>query len=210
MTEQATTPARPTRDGAEVRFTTHDADAAGEHFAEIRDLYAEVFAEPPHSEGPAEFDLFATRWWPSQISKPGFQMVRADHPTEGLVGATYGYHLSPDTTWWQGALEPIEDTEEWPGRTAAIIEMMVRQPWRQYGLATAMHDEFLAAQSGVERVTLLVRADNQPARRAYQRWGYQLVGRIRPARTAPVYEAMRRDLRDPRHQSPPAARGGLI
>lgn len=193
MTEPEPTLSRPRRVDPGVQFSTYDAVQTDEHRGEISDLYAEVFAEPPHSEGPAEFELFATRWWPSQITQPGFRLVRADHPIDGLIGATYGYHLSPDTKWWQGALEPIEHTHEWPGRTAAIIEMMVRRPWREHGIATRMHDHFLT-QQGVERVTLLVRADNHPARRAYQRWGYQKIGRIQPARTAPVYDAMLRNL----------------
>lgn len=176
----------------QLRITAIPDASVDRHTQGLTDLYSEVFAEPPHSEGPEEFERFATRWWPSQRQQPGFQLVLAEHLTDGLVGASYGYHLTPDTQWWSGALTPIEDTTEWQGRTFAIIEMMVRRPWRRRGIAQAMHTALLKAAGPAERATLLVRPDNAPARRAYEQWGYRFVGQIRPGRTSPVYDAMLR------------------
>lgn len=175
--------------------TSYDADAAQELFPIVERLYQEVFAEPPHSEGPEEFELFATRWWPKQSAQPGFQLVVATVDDEP-VGCTYGHRLPPDTTWWKGAVEPLpaDLTEEHDGRTAAIIEMMVRSPYRRRGVAAAMHTAFRNSRDE-ERITLTVRPDNEPAQRGYAAWGYRKVGQIRPARRAPIYDAMVLNLR---------------
>ena len=41
-----------------------------------------------------------------------------------------------------------------------------------------------------ERVTLLVKPDNEPARRAYEKWGYTHVGRIQPFADGPTFDSM--------------------
>jgi hypothetical protein len=38
--------------------------------------------------------------------------------------------------------------------------------------------------------TLTCIVDNEPARSAYPRWGYQVIGRIKHAPDSPVYDAM--------------------
>lgn len=179
---------------ADLKLTSYDAEAAQQQFPVVDALYQEVFAEPPHNEGPEEFRLFATRWWPKQSAQPEFQLVIATVDGEP-VGCTYGHRLAADTTWWKGAVEPlpVEITEEHEGRTAAIIEMMVQAPFRRRGVAAAMHRAFCEGRTE-ERVTLTVRPDNHPAHRGYEKWGYRQVGQIRPARRAPVYDAMILDL----------------
>ena len=182
---------------SDLTLTTYDADAAQEQFPVIEALYQEVFAEPPHGEGPEEFELFATRWWPKQSAQPGFLLVVATVGGEP-VGCTYGHRLLTDTNWWKGTVEPLPEavTEEHDARTAALIEMMLRSPYRRAGVAAAMHEAFRDGRDE-ERITLTVRPDNNPAQRAYSGWGYRKVGRIRPARRAPIYDAMVLDLRDP-------------
>lgn len=174
----------------DLTLTNYDADGAKARFEIVRGLYEEVFAEPPHSEGPDEFRLFATRWWPKQVATPRFQLTMAIEAGEP-VGCMYGHRLPLDTNWWDGALEPLPDdlTTEHEGRTAAIFEMMVRRLYRRRGVAAAMHDHFLASRSE-ERATLLVQPENEPARRAYEKWGYRKVGQVKPARKAPVFDAM--------------------
>lgn len=182
---------------SDIVITSYDAEAAQQQqFPVVEALYHEVFAEPPHSEGPEEFELFATRWWPKQSAQPGFQLVVATLGGEP-VGCTYGHRLPTDTTWWKGAVEPLPEvlTEEHEGRTAAIIEMMVRSTYRRCGVAAAMHEAFRDSRDE-ERITLTVRPDNDPARRAYSEWRYRKGGQIRPARRAPVYDAMVLNLRE--------------
>lgn len=181
---------------SDLVITSYDADAAQQQFPVVEALYQEVFAEPPHSEGPDEFELFATRWWPKHSAQPGFLLVVATVGGEP-VGCTYGHRLATDTTWWRGAVEPLPDdlTDEHDGRTAALIEMMVRSPYRRRGVAAAMHEAFRNGRDE-ERITLTVRPDNDPARRAYSEWGYRKVGQIRPARRAPIYDAVVLNLRE--------------
>ncbi|MGH3972362.1 MAG: GNAT family N-acetyltransferase [Pseudonocardiaceae bacterium] len=179
---------------ADLTLTSYDADTAQQQFPVVEALYQEVFAEPPHSEGAEEFELFATRWWPKQSAQPEFQLIVATLGDEP-VGCTYGHRLPPDTAWWKGAVEPLPEdlTEEYEGRTAALIEMMIRSDYRRRGIAAALHRAFCESRAE-QRVTLTVRPDNDPARAGYAKWGYRKVGQIRPARRAPVYDAMILDL----------------
>ncbi len=72
-----------------------------------------------------------------------------------------------------------------------MIELAVRAPWRRQGYAAQLHAHLIAGLSE-ERLTLLVRPDAEPARRAYTAWGYERVGQIQPFEDGPVYDAMLR------------------
>jgi hypothetical protein len=48
----------------------------------------------------------------------------------------------------------------------------------------------------VERVTLLVRAENTAAYTAYISWGFSVIGQIQPFDDSPLYEAMMREMGD--------------
>lgn len=175
---------------ADLTLSHYDAASAQQQFPLVQALYEDVFAEPPHNEGPEQFHLFATRWWPKQSAAPEFQLIVATLGDEP-VGCTYGHRLPPDTTWWDGAVDPLPEdlTTETDGRTAAIIEMMVRSSYRRRGVAAAMHAAFREHRTE-ERLTLTVHPDNVAARTGYLKWGYEQVGQIRPARRAPVLDAM--------------------
>jgi hypothetical protein len=47
----------------------------------------------------------------------------------------------------------------------------------------------------VERVTLLVRAENTAAYIAYISWGFYVIGQMQPFGDSPLYEAMVREVR---------------
>jgi GNAT superfamily N-acetyltransferase len=153
-------------------------------------VYAEVYAEAPYLEGPAEVEDFA-RSWPARVAAPGFRLVLASD--EGhVVGFAFGHGLRPDTGWWSGALEPLEvDTAEWPGRTFAVIELAVLAGRRRQGLGRRLHSALLAGVEA-ERVTLAVRPEPETAhaRAMYERWAYRRVGQVRPGPGLPVYDVM--------------------
>jgi GNAT superfamily N-acetyltransferase len=161
-------------------------------------VYAEVYAEPPYCEDVADVADFI-RSWERRCVAPGLRVVLArDGGTGDVVGFVFGHELTADTRWWQGALEPLAvDTTERPGRTFAVIEMAVCTPYRRQGVAARMHAALLSGAK-TERVTLLVRPEREaaPARTAYEHWGYQKVGRIRPWQGAPVYDALVADRSD--------------
>lgn len=166
------------------RAARHSLDA-------VCPVYAEVYAEPPYFEDAADVAEFAAGW-ERRASAPGFRLVlaRSDRQT---VGFTFGHDLTPGTRWWDGALTPLPEglTDEWPGRTFAIIELAVRQPHRRQGIGRRLYDQLLEGVQ-TERVTLLMRPETEaaPASAAYASWGYRKVGQLRPGPTLPVYDAM--------------------
>lgn len=172
----------------------HGPSTAAAQLDTVSDLYAAAFFPPPHNQGPIELQRMIDAW-PRRLEAPGFRLVVAEHDGEA-VGCIYGHQLLADTRWWDGALEslPEEVTTEHAGRTLAIIDMMVRERWRRRGVAQALHAHLLTGRLE-ERVTLLVDPINDPARRAYEKWDYQLVGRIQPFSDSPKFQAMVKQLR---------------
>jgi GNAT superfamily N-acetyltransferase len=172
-------------------FTTYGAEQSPESFDIVRAIYSEVYAEAPYHEGPTDFDDFAQSL-PHRARAAGFRIVVATVRGES-VGFALGHQLSAGTKWWSRALAPLPDdlTREWPGRTFAVIELAVRAPWRRQGYAAQLHAHLTAGLKD-ERLTLLVRPDAEPARRAYEAWGYQKVAQIQPFEDGPIYDAMLR------------------
>lgn len=172
-----------------IRIRSYDAAEAASKLDIVRELYIDVFFTPPHNKGPLELGRMIDAW-PRRLTAPGFRLVVAEHE-QGPMGCVYGHQLAATTAWWDGALAPLPEgvAAEQPGRTIAIIDMLVREGWRRRGLAEAMHDALLANRSE-ERVTLLVKPENTPARRAYEKWGYRQVGRIQPFPDAAVFDSM--------------------
>jgi GNAT superfamily N-acetyltransferase len=172
-----------------VVLHVHGPATAADQLDTVADLYAVAFFPPPHNQGPTELARMVEAW-PRRLTAPGFRLVVAEHGGQA-IGCIYGHQLLPGTKWWEGALEPLPEnlTSERDGRTLAIIDMMVRDPWRRRGLAQALHGHLLVGRTE-ERVTLLVDPINEPARRAYRKWGYELVGRLQPFPDSPKFEAM--------------------
>jgi GNAT superfamily N-acetyltransferase len=122
---------------------------------------------------------------------PGFSLCTATHPTGEPVGLAFGYPLPPGSRWWNGLLTPAPDefTTEDGHRTFAINEIMVVQPLRRHGIATALHRQLLTGRPET-RATLLVEPDNHPARNAYLHWGWQHIGVLKPFPDSPTYDSM--------------------
>ncbi|MBV9012171.1 MAG: GNAT family N-acetyltransferase [Pseudonocardiales bacterium] len=187
----------------QLTFTIYGTDTALAQGDAVRDLYAEIYAEPPYHEGPAEVKDFASGWHHT-IDQRNFRLVIARRAGEP-IGFAFGFPLRTGTTWWNGALTPLSDeiTTEYPGRTFAIIELAVRRPYRQQGIGRQLHT-YLTAGLSEERITLLVRPEAPAPQQAYLSWGYQPVGRIQPFPDAPIYDAMIKQLVSPT-TAPPRA-----
>lgn len=142
----------------------------------VSDVYSEAFS---HDQTADQGLTWLVDAWPRRLTANGFRLVLAEREG-GVVGAVYGHQLMSDK-WWDNLLDPLPAgmTQEHPGRTVAIIDMMVRPSWRRHGIAEVMHTHLLAA-GAEERATLLVEPTNSPARNAYSKWGYQRVSRIVP------------------------------
>jgi ribosomal protein S18 acetylase RimI-like enzyme len=158
-------------------------------------IYGQVYQEPPYCEGSDDVADFVGSL-PRRAAQPDFHLVVIFAGDEA-VGFAFGHQLPRNTKWWNGSLTPLPETitRETAGRTFAIIELAVLEPYRRRGFARALHQALRAGRTE-ERLTLLVRPEATPARTAYENWGYVRVGSIRPWPTAPVYDAMILDIGD--------------
>jgi GNAT superfamily N-acetyltransferase len=159
-------------------FTVLNGEQASARLDELAGLYAEVYAEPPYEWGEDHVALFRERF-EVQRRQAGFRLVTARADGQ-LVGLAFGVTLLPTTPWWQNLVVPLpeEITTERPGRTFAVVEMLVRAPWRRQHIAQKMH-QLLLQDRPEERATLTVLPEAEPAKAAYRQWGWQTVGRKR-------------------------------
>jgi GNAT superfamily N-acetyltransferase len=174
---------------AKIAYTHHDAaSAAGIFDSVIIPVYeashADVISDPFYSAG-----RFAERVR-SYMRAPGFGLVAAlagDRP----AGQAFGYTLQPGARWWSGLATAVPDgfTDETGHRTFALNELMVAPEWQRRGIARALHDELLRHRAE-ERATLLVRADNEPARTAYAHWGWTKAATLQPFPDSPLFDAL--------------------
>jgi hypothetical protein len=172
-----------------VTFRLLDGEQAGAHEADLQALHAEVYAGPPYlrDEDPAEF----ARRFRVQRRQPGF--VLAEARSGGyLVGYAAGMPLRPSTSWWRDLTTrlPGEVTTEHPGRTFALIDLLVRASWRRQHIGEALHGLVLSGRPE-ERATLAVLPAAAPAQSAFQSWGWRKVARRRdPEPGSPVSDVL--------------------
>jgi ribosomal protein S18 acetylase RimI-like enzyme len=164
----------------EITFELLDGRRAAAHAAGLQALHAEVYAAPPfrREEDPG---VFAGRFR-VQSRQPGFVLAEARHGGY-LVGYAAGMPLRPSTSWWRDLTTalPGEVTAERPGRTFALVDLLVRAAWRRQGIGRDLHDLILSGR-GEERATLVVPPAAGPAQAAFQSWGWRKVARIRDPR----------------------------
>jgi ribosomal protein S18 acetylase RimI-like enzyme len=180
-----------------IEVRSHGPDGARDLLVPgLRDLFGEVYAEPPYYDGPEEVAEFVAGF-EQRLRRPGFRLITA-HDLDQMIGFLYGHTLPADTIWWKGLLTPASPdlTAEWDTRTVVIIDFVVRATYRRRGIGRSMHSMFLAERTE-ERATLLVRpqAEAAPAQAAYASWGYRRIGRLRPLPDAPEYDALVLDLK---------------
>lgn len=151
---------------------------------------------------PQEHDVFYSRdrfaeRLAGYARVPGFELVTIRERGE-LIGYAFGYLLPEGARWWTGLVKdpPEGFTTETGSRTFALCELHVRGDRRGCGWASRAHAELMGNRADQERATVLVRPEN-PARAAYERWGYRPVGELKPYPDSPTYIALVLDLRDP-------------
>lgn len=175
---------------AGVEFHRLDGEQAARHLDELSELYAEVYAEPPYHWGPEHAALFRERFQ-VQRTQAGFALVEARQAGH-LVAFGFGVTLRPTTPWWQDLLTPLPEdmTREVPGRTFALVELLVRAPRRRQHVAEAIHDLLLRDRSE-ERATLTVLPAATAAQAAYRKWGWEKVAQKRnPLPGGPVFDVL--------------------
>jgi ribosomal protein S18 acetylase RimI-like enzyme len=173
----------------EITFRLLDGTQAAARADEVQALHAEVYADPPYGrdEDAAGFaDRFRV-----QRRQPGFVLAEARHGGY-LVGYAAGMPLRPSSSWWRNLTSPLpgEITTEHPGRTFALVELLVRASWRRQGIAQALHDLILANRPE-ERATLTVLPAATPAQNAFRKWGWRKIARTRDPRPgSPVSDVL--------------------
>lgn len=162
----------------ELTLQLIDGPQAAEHAGEFQALHAEVYADPPYGLTGQDAAVFADRFR-VQRRQPGFALAEA-RSGDYLVGYAYGMPLRPSTSWWRNltAAAPDDVTTEHPGRTFALVELLVRAPWRRQGIGRDLHDLILS-QRLEERATLIVGPAATSAQNAFQQWGWRKVARTR-------------------------------
>jgi GNAT superfamily N-acetyltransferase len=150
----------------EITFRLLDGTQAAAHADDLRALRAEEYDD----------GSFADRFRVAR-RQPGFVLAEARHGGY-LVGYAFGMPLRPSTSWWRHLTTPLPDdfTAEHPGRTFALVELLVRASWRRRGIAGALHDVILASRPE-ERATLTVPPAATPAQNAFRKWGWRKVAR---------------------------------
>ncbi|WP_353963920.1 GNAT family N-acetyltransferase [Nocardia implantans] len=89
-------------------------------------------------------------------------------------------------------------TQEWPGRTFAVIELAVRESARRHGLGRRLLDILLDSRPE-QRATLAVQSQAADAHAFYRAIGsWHLVGRQdTPTFVSPEFDIYVRELRSP-------------
>lgn len=179
-----------------VSFQLLDGNGAGARATELAELHAEIYADPPYlrhddaASFPGRFRV--------QRRQPGFALAVAGHGGY-LVGYAAGMPLRPSTSWWRDLTTalPEEVTAEHPGRTFAVVDLLVRSSWRRQGIGRTLHDLLLAGRAE-ERATAVVPPAAAAAQRAFQDWGWRKVARTRdPAPSSSVADVLVLSLGEP-------------
>ena len=174
-----------------MQLTHYLANQARELTPSFLGLYTDVYGVPPYVGDP----FFSVETYAGRLSgamdTAGFEIVTATEYGV-LIGTGHGVTLPPTAAWWQTLLpslpeEFLEAAEE--GSIFWLRELMVREPYRNKGVGRALHDE-LSGGRAEDLVAMTVIVDNEPARSAYLRWGYEIIGQIRHAPESPLYDAM--------------------
>jgi GNAT superfamily N-acetyltransferase len=157
---------------------------AADHASELQALHAVVYGAAPYSQED-DAAAFASRFV-VQARQPGFALAEA-RSGGYLVGYAAGMPVRTSTSWWRHLTTELPDevTTERPGRTFALVELLVRAAWRRQGIGRALHDRIIAGRPE-ERATLTVLPAATAAQQAFGAWGWRKVARTRDPQEDPA------------------------
>lgn len=168
-----------------IAFQLRDGGAAAERGEELLALRADVCGADDEAGGDAARQLRVRR------RQPGYVLAEARHGGY-LVAYASGLPLRPSTSWWKDLTTPLpaDITDEYPGRTFALTELLVRASWRRQGIGRALHDLILDGRPE-ERATLTVPPGAAAAQAAFRAWGWRRIARTRgPDSSVPVLDLL--------------------
>ncbi|CAM3373995.1 GNAT family N-acetyltransferase [Kibdelosporangium persicum] len=180
----------------DIEYVHLGPDEALAHLDALSDVYLSVYSETPYNWGDEQVELFRQRF-AGQVKDPGFDLVAARvTESDQIVGFIFGVTLRPTTPWWHNLITevPPDLVDERPGRTFAVVELVVLSSWRRRGIARHLHDLLLAGRTE-ERATLTVLPAAAPAQHAYRVWGWHKVAQKRnPLPGSPIFDVMIKQL----------------
>lgn len=183
----------PARTTPPLTFARLTGQTAPGIIGELTDVYARVYGVPPYAGDP----FFAVETFESRLrgafEMDGFELVTARLEDGTLAGYIHGVTLTTDRPWWVslGDVAPAEVRKAAEaGDVFWLRELMVLPEETDQGIGRALHDEMVQGRAE-SWTTLTCITDNEPARSAYPRWGYEVLPRtIKHAEESPVYDPM--------------------
>jgi ribosomal protein S18 acetylase RimI-like enzyme len=165
---------------AEMNFEWLDGRGAAAHAAELQSLHDEVYTDT--DDFPRRFRV--------HTRQPGFVLVAA-RSGGYLIGYAAGMPLRASTSWWRQVTTtlPEQVTTEYPGRTFALVELLVRGSWRRQGIGRSLHDLILTGRPE-ERATVVVPPTATAAQAAFQNWGWHKVARATSPAALPASDVL--------------------
>ncbi len=163
-----------------MRYEVLNGSRAGGLLDAMRDLYADVYAEPPYCEGEEHVNQFVEHF-ADEVNRPGFTLVEATED-QSLIGAVYGWTMAPGKWFGSPTGEPPAEVRDLP--KFAIIEWMVRRNHRGTGVGRHLIDLILASRS--EPFAILASNPAALARQIYEQWGWQHCGGTNPPLMPPM------------------------
>ncbi|MFD4244481.1 GNAT family N-acetyltransferase [Streptomyces sp. NPDC058525] len=181
-----------TKTTPQLTFTRHVPDSARKITDELTAVYAEVYNVPPYVSDPFFSVETFTHRLTAAYTMTGFEVVTAHLADGTFVGYVHGVTLTPDRAWWASLDEKLPAGAKEAAQAGGVFwlrELMVLPQHTAQGIGRALHDEMVRGRAE-PWTTLTCIVDNEPARSAYPRWGYEVIGRIKHAPESPVYDAM--------------------
>jgi len=159
------------------------AEQAKARFAEIVDLYAAAYTEPPYNAGLEHVRQYR-RWLRGELERPGFTFVAAVDPLDStkLAGIAYGHVMAVPADWWRNATAPPLELLDLD--VFAVMGWAVSPQLRGTRLGRNLWDELLRGR--IEKYATLNADPAALAHAFYLRWGWRVCGRIEPSLLAPM------------------------
>lgn len=139
---------------------------------EFREVYHQVYREPPYGEDQAAADGFAAQL-AEHAALPGF-CASTVHAGDGAL-AGFAYGVLRDGRWWHPRAASPRPADL-RGPLFYVYELALVRQMRGLGYGRALLDLLLAGRT--EPFAVLAASRGAPAHALYRRWGWTQVGRL--------------------------------
>ncbi|GCE47916.1 acetyltransferase (GNAT) family protein [Thermosporothrix hazakensis] len=144
---------------------------------QLRQVYYRAFSLPPHNESLADAQHFVSRQIVHHSKNEHFRFCIARSLETGtLLGFIYG-HTTKKGLWWHDQVAPYlseAQYQQWFSNGYEIVTFGVDPAAQRQGIGGMLHDTILY---GLPHRTAILSTqhENLPARRFYQKRGWQII-----------------------------------